>query len=374
MPFLQRVFQSRPQDYLPSCLLLTTVALGSWGCGSEPAQVEAARSAGGDRSLRVVTTFLPITSFTKAVVGDRAQVVQLLPPNLGPHDYQAKPEDVVKLQQADVLVQNGLGIESFLSSLLKNADNPTLKVIDTSAGIATLETAEAGSTGSQASDADGQADHRHEDQGPEDQAHGNHDHGAENPHIWLDPKRAIAQVETIRDGLVAADPAGKSIYTANAAAYIAKLKDLDAAFTAQMKPYQGKTFVTYHDFADYFADSYGLQVEYLVGIPHESATPQDVQRVITAARDSNLQTLLTEPQAEGNPFAALAQDLRVSVGTFDPIETGSPQALTPDYYLQRMQDNLKNLTRAFGRPTQRSSQGRFQQIQLERQPLATLNF
>ena len=145
-------------------------------------------------------------------------------------------------------------------------------------------------------------------------AEGSHDHGENNPHIWLDPKRAIQQVENIRDGLIKADPDGKSTYEANATAYIDELKKLDTEFTEQLKPYAGKTFVTYHDFADYFARSYDLKVEYLVGIPDENASPEDVKRVINAAKSSNLKTLLSEPQASGSPFSALAQDSKSTGG------------------------------------------------------------
>jgi ABC-type Zn uptake system ZnuABC Zn-binding protein ZnuA len=77
----------------------------------------------------VVTTFLPITQFTKAVAGDRAEVTQLLPTNVGPHDYQAKPEDAQRLAEADVLVQNGLEMEEFLEDLVENAGNPDLTIM-----------------------------------------------------------------------------------------------------------------------------------------------------------------------------------------------------------------------------------------------------
>jgi len=94
------------------------------------------------RSCRLLQRFLPITQFTKAVAGDRAEVTQLLPTNVGPHDYQAKPEDAQKLSQADVLVQNGLEMEEFLEDLVKNASSPNLKIIDSSEGIATIATEE----------------------------------------------------------------------------------------------------------------------------------------------------------------------------------------------------------------------------------------
>lgn len=343
---------SRLQKYQLSIALLSALALGS--CASTPSGEP--NNTQGDSKLQVTTTFLPITNFTKAVAGDRAQVTQLLPNNIGPHDYQAKPEDVQKLAKADVLVMNGLEMEAFLEDMVKNAGNSELAMVDSSEGIAVIPNEE------EHGDEHDHEDHAEgHDHGDEEHAEGkdhdeekdhaegghDHDHGENNPHIWLDPKRAIQQVENIRDGLIKADPDGKSTYEANAAAYIDELKKLDTEFTEQLKPYAGKTFVTYHDFADYFARSYDLEVEYLVGIPHENASPEDVKRVINAAKSSNLKTLLSEPQASGNPFTALAQDLKVQVGTFDPLETGGTDALEADYYLTTMRENLKNLTTAF---------------------------
>lgn len=353
---------SRP-SWLQQCqlsiALLSALALGS--CASSPSG--ETNSTQGDPKLQVTTTFLPMTNFTKAVAGDRAQVTQLLPNNIGPHDYQAKPEDVQKLAKADVLVKNGLEMEAFLEDMVKNAGNSELAVVDSSEGIAVIPNEEEHgdehegedhAEGHEGEDHEGEEhaegdEHEGEDHDEKkDHAEGGHDHGENNPHIWLDPKRAVQQVENIRDGLIKADPDGKSTYEANAAAYIDELKKLDTEFTEQLKPYTGKTFVTYHDFADYFARSYDLKVEYLVGIPDENASPEDVKRVIDAAKSSNLKTLLSEPQASGNPFTALAQDLKVQVGKFDPLETGGTDALEADYYLSAMRANLKSLTTAFG--------------------------
>lgn len=300
--------------------------------GSESPQVQSFPATADE--LQVVTTFLPVTQFTTAVAGDRAQVSQLLPTNVGPHDYQAKPEDARKLAKADVLVKNGLGIEEFLADLIKSAGNDNLKVIDSSQGVPTITT-ESIETGAQ------------------DQDHA-HAHGELNPHIWLDPKRAIQQVENIRDGLIAADPDGQEIYAANAAAYIQKLRELDVEATALLQPYAGKTFVAFHDFSPYFADSYNLQATFLVDVPEGNPAPEDVKRIMDTVEATKLKTLLTEPQHGQDGFAALAKDLKVQVSSFDPMETGGPEALQPDYYLTTMRQNVTALVTAFTGPSTQS--------------------
>lgn len=327
---------------------ISAVGLGSCASSTPTSENSVATQTqatpAAQSELQVVTTTLPITNFTKAVAGDRAEVTYLIPTNVGPHDYQARPEDVRTLAQADVLVKNGLGIEEYLDDLVANANNQNLKTIDTSQGVQTISNEE--------------LEHEHaagEEPAEETEAGGHEHEGEFNPHIWLDPERVVQQVENIRNGLIAADPEGKETYTANAAAYIDKLKALDAEVAAALKPYAGKEFVTYHDFAPYFAQRYNLKAEFLVGVPEQNPSPNDVKQVIDTAKKSELKTLLTEPQAAGNPFEALAKDLKVQVSNFDPMETSGPEGMEPDYYFTVMRQNLKNLQTAFGAQSAQSN-------------------
>ncbi|AFY71597.1 ABC-type metal ion transporter, periplasmic subunit [Thalassoporum mexicanum PCC 7367] len=333
-----------------AALLLSLV-----GCTSAPSTSEQSSPVdigSNAEQLQVVTTILPITQFTKAVAGDRTEVISLIPSNTSPHDYQAKPDDVIKLAQADVLVQNGLEMEAFLDDMVANAENPDLIIIDTSEGIPTIASADIEEEHDEHQEDN--KEHNHADEHDEHDEHdqeehaGHHSHGEHNPHVWLDPKRAIMQVENIRDGLIAIDPAGAEEYEENAAAYIAELQALDAEIATQLAPYAGQTFVAYHDFAPYFADSYGLAAEFLVDTPEENPSPEDVKNVIDVVAESNLKTLLAEPQIGESAFAALAKDLDLQVSIFDPLETGTEAAMEPDYYFTIMRQNAANLEAAFG--------------------------
>lgn len=345
----------------------TTVSPSTTGEVSEAEVSEAGE-------LQVVTTFLPMTYFTEAVAGDRATVTQLLPLNADPHDYQATPTDIQLLADADVLVENGLGLELFLDSLVENAANADLVVIDTSEGIPVIANEEDGHDHGAHDHGDHDHDHgehSHDDHDHEGEAHAHgdehdheeahsdegsgegahdhaHDHGPNDPHVWLSPEHAIQQVENIRDGLIAADPEGEEIYTANAAAYIEDLEALDLDISKQLEPYAGQSFVTYHDFAAYFARSYDLESEHLVSLPEGSPSPEDVQRVIDTVKAANLEVLLTEPAQSGNAFGALASDLDISVSVFDPLESTGESELDPADYIEKMAENSDNLAAAFG--------------------------
>jgi zinc transport system substrate-binding protein len=306
-----------------------SLALALAACG---ATRQAPPDAAADKAFKVVTTFLPITLLTRAVVGDCATVTALIPPSLGPHDFQSKPGDLTALRQAGVLVKNGLEMEGFLGKLVAAAENPQLVVIDSSRGVATLESAEHG---------DG-----HGNDGDHD--HG-HDHGVVNPHIWLDPLRAVQQVATIRDGLIQADPSCADGYRRNAAAFTAQLKQLNSEIVSQLEPYRSKTFVAFHDSAPYFAQRYGLKADYLVDVPELNPSPADLQRVAAEVKSSQLKALLSEPQEGNRSFNTLAKDLGVKVVVFDPMETATEEASrNPATYLSVMRRNVADLRQAFG--------------------------
>ncbi|MDA7685190.1 zinc ABC transporter substrate-binding protein [bacterium] len=277
--------------------------------------------------LNVVTSFLPITLFTEAVAGECATVTSLIPPNLGPHDFQATPADISALSNASVLVKNGLGMEYFLDKLITSANNNSLQVVDTSRGVAVIRS----------------------DDDQDEAKQGDQEYGEVNPHIWLDPLRAVQQVENIRDGLVKADPDCADGYTKRAAAYASQLKGLNTTIATQLKPFRGQTFIAFHDFAPYFAERYGLKADFVVDVPEMNPTPEDLQRVSKKVHQSQLKALLSEPQEGDRSFNALALDLGVKVVTFDPLETGSEQASKqPDTYFKVMDKNVVSLIQSFG--------------------------
>lgn len=317
-----------------SSLLLGLAAL-LVACGSPRVHQPEGQGRGPEgQGIQVITTFLPITLLTRAVAGECATVQALVPPSVGPHDFQARPGDLLALQKARVLVKNGLGVETFLEPLIRAAANPQLRVIDSSRGVATLP-------GHANNSEPHGAGHAH------DKDHG-HTHGAVNPHIWLDPLRAAQQVNTIRAGLVAADPGCAEGYNRRAKATTAELNALHQDLARQLQPFRGRAFVAFHDVAPYFAERYGLKAVALVDVPELNPTPADLQRVAATVKANRIQALLSEPQAGTGSFQALASDLGLGIGSFDPLETGSEEASrNPATYGETMRRNGANLVKAF---------------------------
>ncbi|MEA5570979.1 metal ABC transporter substrate-binding protein [Calothrix sp. UHCC 0171] len=295
---------------------------------SPPAQEVTATPSitANSNKKKVVTTFLPMYWFTKAVAGETANVEILIRPGTEVHEYQATPENVKAIVDADILVKNGLGLEEFLRDTVKNAQNKKLTEIDASKGIQVLNKT------SPVEKVVKEKGHDHD-----------HEHAEGNPHVWIDPVLAKLQVTNIRDGLITADPANKEIYTANAAAYIQELDNLNSEFQQVLQKTPNCTFITFHDAYPYLAKRYNLQQVAVVEIPEDQLSPDEIQKVINTVKKYKVKTLLGEPGTDNKLLNSLSKDLNLTLQEIDPLESGEQN---PQYYFQAMRKNLQSLESA----------------------------
>ncbi|MEM8832454.1 MAG: zinc ABC transporter substrate-binding protein [Cyanobacteria bacterium P01_G01_bin.19] len=313
-------------------------------------------TAQDNSSPKIVSTFLPIHLFTQAVVGDTGEVEILISPGAEVHGYQATPDDAKLLSEADILVENGLGMEEFLSALVSNAGNSNLQQITASEGIEAIgaehdehdkEEHDEHGHDEHGHDEHGHDEHGHDEHGHDEHGHDEHGHGHHHaegdPHVWLDPVLAQQQVANIRDGLIEIDPNNADSYSTNADAYIQQLQQLDSEFQQRLAPVKGCNFITFHDAFAYLAQRYGLQQEAIVHIPEDSISPRDIQRVQQAAKEYGVKALLTEPGIKDKRIQQISSDLNLSLEEIDPLESG---ATDPQHYFRAMQGNLEALTRA----------------------------
>lgn len=285
---------------------------------SPQAQVAVSTPVAQLGKTKVVTTFLPIYLFTKAVAGNVADVEILVPPGTEVHEYQATPENVKAIATANVLVKNGLGLEEFLKNTVKNAENTKLAEIDASIGIKPLnEISPVVKTAKE-----------------------DHEHAQGNPHVWLDPVLAKQQVTNIRDGLIAADPANKPTYEANAAVYIKELESLNNEFQQTLQKTPSCTFITFHDAFPYLAKRYNLKQIAVVQIPEDQLSPTDVQNAVNAVKKYKVKALFSEPGVDNKLLSSLSKDLKLTLRPLDSLETGETN---PQYYFKAMKANLQIL-------------------------------
>ncbi|WP_218079373.1 metal ABC transporter substrate-binding protein [Anthocerotibacter panamensis] len=258
--------------------------------------------------LRILVTVAPLSAFAQAVIGTQGEVDVLVPPGMEVHDYQARPTDIAKIRRADVLIQNGLGLEEFLAGLVDNAAAPHLRVIDTSRGISSLA-------------------------------------GSSNPHIWLDPLRAKQQVFAIRDGLSALNPSLRRTYQANAQVYGAQLDQLDQRYRQVLGSRTRALFMTLDPTFAYLAQRYHLQQVTLFLTGENSLSPRRLRAILDAVRHERAGILFTRKGFDRQLLQPLQEDLGVKLCELDTLE-GKP--LEPKGYLRAMYRNLVFLEQGLG--------------------------
>ncbi len=239
--------------------------------------------------LKVIAVESFLADIVQNVAGDRLVVETLMPEGLDPHSFEPTPRDVARISDSDILFVNGAGFEEWLEDIMENLPADQI-VVEASAGLQS-RTLEEGHS---------------EDDG--------HDHEID-PHFWLDPNLVITYVENIRDGLIAVDPEGKDLYSANTEIYIQQLKDLDEYIQEKIEtiPPERRLIVTNHESFGYFADRYGFKVVGTIihSVSSESApSAQQMSELVDQMRASGAIAIFMETGS--NP--QLAEQLSSETG------------------------------------------------------------
>jgi ABC-type Zn uptake system ZnuABC Zn-binding protein ZnuA len=219
-------------------------------------------AATAERKLNVVTTVAPITSIVENIGGDKIQLAGIIPEGINSHTFEPIPSDSKLLSNADLIILNGLDLETPTLKLAQANLKPGAAIY--SLGDKTIK----------------EADYIFDFSFPKEQGH-------PNPHLWLNPEYAMRYATLVRDELIPLDPKNKSVYEQNAAEFLKKLEALDQAIkeAAQTIPQNNRRLLTYHDSWPYFARRYGFLVIGAVQ-PSDFAdpSPREVVRLIEQIR------------------------------------------------------------------------------------------
>lgn len=284
--------------------------------------------------IKILTTFLPLFAHTQSIVGDLAEVRSLIESGGEPHDFQFKPSDMKKISEAQVIVINGVGIESWLEKPLAQFKDEKKMIIDTSVGVDLLENPEIIEL-----TATRNKDKKHDH-------HDHHDHfDGKNPHIWLDPINAQIQVKNILKGLVQADPKNKTDYEANAAHYLEELQKLNEDFKNKIEVLKNKNLITFHDAFVYLANRYDFKyIGCIEDFPEKSPSPQILKAMVDLIRKNNITTVFVEAGYSQRSLESISRESKAVIATLDTLEVGTFEA---DAYLKRMRHNLEALENAW---------------------------
>jgi zinc/manganese transport system substrate-binding protein len=267
--------------------------------------------------IRVVATFSILADFVRNVGGNRAEVTALVGPNGDTHVYEPKPADAEKLGKAQLIVENGLGLEGWIDRLIKASDAQAPVVIATK-GIKTQQMREEGRI-------------------------------ELDPHAWQSIANAKLYVGNIRDGLIAADPQGEAAYRANAGGYLAKLDALDGEIRAEIEkvPAARRRIITTHDAFGYFGTAYGFEFIAPQGVSTEGeASARDVAKIIRQIKAQRIPAVFLENVTNPRLIKNIATESGARIGGTlfsDALSEPNGPAAT---YIDMMRHNVSELSAA----------------------------
>ena len=273
-----------------------------------------------NQKLKVVATFSILADFVRNVGGDRVAVTALVGPNGDAHVYQPTPADAKMLADAKVVFANGLGFEGWINRLVKASGSKAPMIV----AAKDVKPRKAEDT------------------------HG-HSHGDADPHAWQSVANAKLYVASIRDGLAAADPAGKDAYAANAAAYLAKLDALDAEVKAEIAkiPADRRKIITTHDAFGYFAAAYGVAFIAPQGVSTESeVSAKDVARIITQIRKQKIPAVFLENVTDDRLLKRIGAESGARIGGTLYSDALTDEKGPAPTYIDMMRHNVRQLATA----------------------------
>jgi ABC-type Zn uptake system ZnuABC Zn-binding protein ZnuA len=266
-----------PMKRLAAIALLVALAACSHVSSFDSAQDDKGQRQDDTSKVHVATTISTLNSFVEGVGDDRVVVHNIVPVGASPETFQPAPQDVATVADAQLLVENGAGLETWLNRMLSDSGNAKLKTVVCADGLPVKNL---------------------------------------NPHLWMDPELAKQYVVKIRDGLIAVDPAHVDAYKKNAAAYNLKLDALEKRIRAKIAtiPPSRRYMIVFHNAFQYYNDRFGLTtLGFVERNPGQEPNPQQIAALIDLAKSHGVRAVFSEPEYSPKLLYSIAQGAGVKV-------------------------------------------------------------
>ena len=265
--------------------------------------------------IRVVVSVQPQAYFVERVGGEYVDVEVLVGPGRSPATYEPTPQQMVRLQQADLYFSIGVPFESGLMPKVQGLHSD-LRLVDMSNGI--------------------------EDSSPVDQhephaGHG-HDHGGVDPHVWLDPAKVKIMARTISQELSQLHPKRESWFQDNLQLFLSDLDSVDMRIRRRLSDVQGKTFFVFHPAYGHFARAYGLN-QVAVEVDGKEPGPAQLADVIKHAKRDKVDVIIVQPQFAQKSAETIAAAIGSEILSLDPLARE---------YLTNLEEMADKLARVLG--------------------------
>ena len=295
---------------MTALMVVVFLAFGLSGCATG----SSSRGFKEEDKISVVTTIYPMYDFVKNIAGDRAEVINLVPAGLEPHDFELSTGDMQLMEQAELFIYNGAGMEHFVDKTLKSLGNEKLVVVEAAKEIDTFQSE------------DGETD----------------------PHTWLSVENAMAEALAIKEALVKMDGENAAYYEANYEAYREKLEKLDTRYREELTGLSGDTIVVAHEAFGYLCQEYGLKQEAVEGLTADSEPDSArMKEIIDFCKEEEIKVIFFEELVSPKVANTIASEIGAETMVLNPIEglTAEQEEEGLDY-IGLMEENLEALKKA----------------------------
>ena len=325
-----------------SILMLTS-------CVTKPGNTENNKevTSNAEGKKVIYTSFYPIEFATKEIVKDKMEVKSVIPAGVEVHDWEPSLKDIQGLKDSNLVLINGLELESWIEDAKKVVDND--KIVDLSDGIDLIKADEDEDEHDHNHDHDHEDEHDHDHEEEEGHGHHHHHHGEFDPHVWLSLRNFQIVSRNICEAVSNADPENKEFYEKNFEELKNKLDELDKKYADEFEKNKGKHIIVPHEAFGYMARDYGL-----VQIPIENLTSDSepdlktIASIVDTAKSEGIKTVFYEGEGSGKVPQTIAKEIG---GKAMPIHTlefiTDEQEKNGENYLTMMEENFKNILESF---------------------------
>ena len=278
--------------------------------------------------LNIVVTIPVLKDLAQQVGGPYVRVTSLLSGYENEHTYSPRPSDLVAVRKARLLFEVGIGLEVWVSSLVKNAGSPSLRVVTTSQGIGLIR------------DHAGHRDGIYQEGGTTG--------SGGNPHIWMDPENVAIMLRHITEALIAADPAHATDFRNRQAVYLQQLDRLRKELSNRVKQLPDRRFIAHHPAWPYLARRFDFDV--VATIQMQSGTEPSalqLQSLIDKIKKERIKVIVSEIQLNQKLPELLAKETKTRVVVLTTLPGGLPGTET---YLDMLRYNVLQLANALESP------------------------
>ena len=335
MTYTQSLTTSRKRSATFAALALLSVLGLLASCGGGSKDNASSVTTASSRPLVIATTPI-LGDLVRQVGGDQVDVDVLIPLGADPHDFEPSAAQAAQLRDASLIVANGLGLEERLESALDGAQKDGVPVFDVGEQLdpLVLSTADEAKP-SEEDDHDHGHDHDAEKEPAQEEAH---NHGAEDPHVWLDPERMATAASLVATQLATTTGLDASPFQERAATYAdaARAAETEARALLAELPADQRKLITNHDALEYFAQRFNLEVIGTV-IPGGSTLAEpsaaDLSDLVALIEANNVKAIFSESTVSSKMIESLAREVgsQVSVVELSTDTLGEPGSPTATY-------------------------------------------